>query len=156
MKYAYFIALLAIGISILYLLQDTVKDTYPLYYYSETTDKELNNGEIACDTRAVVSVSRKTNRTPSLKEIIEDLIQGNLTADERIAGLQTEFPNTDFKVLGATINNSKAHLVFTEVPGFTTGGSCRIGLLRAQIEKTALDYPGVDTVEILPVGVLEP
>ncbi|MFO7838376.1 MAG: hypothetical protein R6X08_02605 [Desulfosalsimonadaceae bacterium] len=45
---------------------------------------------------------------------------------------------------------------FPRVPGFTSGGSCRTGLLQAQIQKTAGQFAGVRRVQIRPETLFQP
>jgi hypothetical protein len=47
-------------------------------------------------------------------------------------------------------------LKFTEVPGFTDGGSARMLILSSTIEKTALQFPGVKEVVFLPETLFQP
>jgi spore germination protein GerM len=79
-----------------------------------------------------------------------------LTPAERAAGYSTEFPNRDFKLESVDLVDGIATLRFTEVSGFTDGGSCRVGLLWAQIEKTATQFPDVRQVLFTPETLFQP
>jgi len=47
-------------------------------------------------------------------------------------------------------------LKFTEVPGFTSGGSCRVGLLMEEILKTVKQFPQVKSIVLEPESLFEP
>ncbi|MDD3170611.1 MAG: GerMN domain-containing protein [Candidatus Pacebacteria bacterium] len=123
-----------------------------LFYYKQSEDEGL-----ACGPDAVLPVGRKieTTLTP-IKDTINLLIKGELTEEEKIQGFTTEFPNPDFKLLDVNLKDGVLYLEFTEVPGFTTGGSCRISLLTNQIIKTAKQFPGVNEVILLPESIFQP
>jgi len=129
------------------------KKIVELYYYKASDDKE-----VSCDSDFVLPVERSViNNEDIIKNTIELLIQGNLTQSERNDGFETEFPNIDFKLLNAELSDKGTlTLTFTEVPGFTTGGSCRTGLLAAEIIKTAKQFKEVRKVVLEPESLFEP
>ncbi|MEI8091436.1 MAG: hypothetical protein WCG98_04300 [bacterium] len=45
---------------------------------------------------------------------------------------------------------------FTDVPGFTDGGSARMLILANSITKTAMQFPGVKKVEFSPETLFQP
>ncbi len=127
-----------------------------LYYYNETRDKELT-GAISCSPEAVLPVEREIpyTKTP-IQDTIRLLLEGELTAQERAEGFSTEFPHPDFKLLGASLKNGVLTLKFADPTGFASGGSCRTGLLAAQIIKTAKQFPGVREVRFEPETLFQP
>ncbi len=125
-----------------------------LYYYNQEKAEEIGD---LCSPEAVIPVERKISASPNpIRDTIRYLIQGELTAVEREQGFSTEFPHPDFKLTGTNLKDGILSLEFTEVPGFTSGGSCRIGILRAQIEKTAKQFPIVKEVSIQPESLFQP
>jgi spore germination protein GerM len=129
-----------------------------LFYYNENKDKELSGGDNRFyGMESILPVGREmhVSRTP-IQDTINLLIKGELTAAERAAGFTTEFPNTDFKLLSANLKNGVLTLEFTEVPGFTTGGSYRISILANQIIKTAKQFPEVKEVRFKPEELFQP
>jgi len=123
-----------------------------LFYYKQSDDESL-----ACGPDAILPVMREIEATQTpIQDTINLLIKGELTEEERALGFTTEFPNPDFKLLGANLKDGVLYLEFTEVPGFTTGGSCRISLLTNQIIKTAKQFPGVNEVVLLPESLFQP
>ncbi|OGE74050.1 MAG: hypothetical protein A3I07_01200 [Candidatus Doudnabacteria bacterium RIFCSPLOWO2_02_FULL_42_9] len=129
-----------------------------LYYYNEDRDREISGGEwLSLDPEAVIPVERQipTTMTP-IQDAIRLLIRGELSSEERDEGFMTEFPNEDFKLLGANLKAGVLTLEFTEVPGFTMGGSARIRLMTASITKTAKQFSEVKTVKFLPEEIFQP
>ncbi|MFA5013256.1 MAG: GerMN domain-containing protein, partial [Candidatus Paceibacterota bacterium] len=124
-----------------------------LYYYKRSADPE-----ITCGSSAVLPVEREIPLTPTpIQDAINLLIKGELTAAEKAEGFSTEFPNKDFKLLGVNLDsNGVLTLAFTEVPGFTGGGSCRISILANQIIKTAEQFPEVKQVVFMPESLFQP
>lgn len=123
-----------------------------LFYYKQSDDESL-----ACGPDAILPVMREIEATQTpIQDTINLLIKGELTEEERALGFTTEFLNPDFKLLGANLKDGVLYLEFTEVPGFTTGGSCRISLLTNQIIKTAKQFPGVNEVVLLPESLFQP
>lgn len=122
-----------------------------LYY------QKVNGGEDPCSLTTVRPVERTIDRTTTpVQTAINMLLQGALTSAEKTAGYKTEFPNEDFKLKGANLKNGTLTLEFTEVPGFTTGGSCRVGLLKEEIVRTAMQFAGVNKVVFKPSTLFQP
>ena len=136
-------------------------ETISLFYYNkeEDTDEE---GNVMCSDDAVLPVDRTipvseiTSTARRVAEVIELLLKGEITEEEAGLGFETEFPEPDFVLDSAELTDGVLTLTFPEVAGFTTGGSCRVGLLRAQIEKTALQFDEVEGVEIMPESIFQP
>ncbi len=127
-----------------------------LYYYNEDEDKELNGGEIGCSSDAVLPVFRTIESDKLVDDTIRLLISGNLTEEEKGEGFSTEFPHEGFTLLSSNLENGILTLTFTEVPGFTTGGSCRVGILSSEITKTAGQFSQVDQVVLRPDSLFQP
>lgn len=128
-----------------------------LFYYNETKDKQLNGGQIGCSQEAILPVSRTIPLTNTpIQDSINELVKGLVTAAEKSQGFKTEFPNIGFKLLGANLSSGTLTLEFTEVPGFTGGGSCRVSILAGQITKTARQFSEVKNVQFKPVSLFQP
>lgn len=128
------------------------KSKVQLYYYNQLEDKDIE-----CGNKYVLPVEREIELTKtSIQDTINLLIKGEITEEEKEAGFVTEFPNSDFKLLSANLKDGVLSLEFTEVPGFTTGGSCRISILASQIIKTAEQFSGVNEVILLPESIFQP
>jgi spore germination protein GerM len=125
-----------------------------LYYYNRFIDQGIAD-YIPC--MAVLPVEREIPLTDTpIDDAIDLLIKGQLTGTERAHGFDTEFPHADFKLLSSDLVEGVLTLTFTEVPGFTMGGSCRTGLLAKQISLTAKQFPEVNEVKFLPESLFQP
>lgn len=114
--------------------------TTKLYYWDQTLDEFIQHEECTTNTVKTISVDEK-NR---IKETLDRLI--------------TEGPiekHANFRLLDMKLNDGILTLKFPYIPSFTTGGSCRIGLLLDQIVKTAKQFSEVDEVRFDP-EVFEP
>jgi len=102
-----------------------------IFYYNLERDREISS-DVACSNDAVLPLARSIPLTATpIQEAINLLISGYLTDVEKIAGFTTEFPHTEFKLLGTRLLDGILTLEFTNPKDFTTGGACRVGLLRA-------------------------
>lgn len=128
------------------------KEKISLYYYNQLEDKENS-----CDYDFVKPVEREiSNSQDIIKSAVELLINGQLTEKEKNEGFSTEFPNADFKLLESDLNEKGIlTLRFTEVPGFTDGESCKVGLSMEGIIKTVKQFPQVKSVIFEPESLFE-
>jgi spore germination protein GerM len=62
----------------------------------------------------------------------------------------------EFRLLNASLDDSVLTLEFNQVPGFTSGGSCMMSMIKSQISKTGNQFNTVDEVRILPIELFEP
>lgn len=123
-----------------------------LYYYNKLKDPNRT-----FNPKYVLPVKRAVPRTKSpVQDAIRLLIRGDLSWQERSEGFSTEFPHPEFKLLSAKLKNGVLTLQFTDLPGFTTGGAARVGLLAAQIVKTAKQFPQVKKVVFEPEYLFQP
>lgn len=128
------------------------KNEISLFYYNKLEDSEKT-----CDVNYILPVKRCVVESDNqIKDTIELLIKGNLTEEEKAKGFSTEFPNKDFKLLKSNLEDGVLTLEFTEVPGFTTGGICRVKLLGSEIIRTARQFPEVKKVVLEPETLFEP
>lgn len=153
---------LAAAAATLYLIGPQKQDktevkTVKLYYYNKTKDTDAA-GQIRCSPDSVVPVERKISGKQPIAETISLLLKGDIRENEKDAGFETEFPHPDFRLKDVALDKGTGQLTlsFTSVPGFTTGGSCRTGLLYAQIEKTALQFDEVREVALRPEFLFQP
>lgn len=114
-----------------------------LYYANEVLDQGR------CTIVAPILREIPITNTP-IQDTINLLLKGELSSQEKSQGFDTEFPHPEFKLISTNLKDGVLTLRFTEVPGFTSGGSCRLGLLYLQIKKTASQFPEVSDVNIEP------
>jgi len=128
------------------------KSEISLFYYNKIEDQETT-----CSSKYVLPVKRCiTGSNNQIVDAINLLLEGNLTAEEKAKGFSTEFPNQDFNLLNSNLKDGELTLEFSEVPGFTTGGSCRVNILASEIIKTAKQFPEVKKVIFKPDSLFEP
>jgi len=127
-----------------------------LYYYNQQKDEEMDPS-IGCSRDAVLPVEREISRTETpVQDAINLLLKGYLTDSEKSAGFKTEFPLQGFSLKGANLASGVLTLEFNDELNKTGGGSCRVGLLWAQIEKTAKQFAGVESVQFKPDSLFQP
>ncbi len=127
-----------------------------VYHYNPNNDKDAN-GQIRCSANGLVALKRFIPRTITpLRETINELLRGVLTAEDRQLGTTTEFPLAGVTLKSAEIQNGNAILTFNDPQNQTSGGACRVTILRAQIEATAKQFAGINRVTILPAELFQP
>jgi len=127
-----------------------------LYYYNADLDKD-ETGNIACSRNGLVPVTRKIpiTQTP-IQDAIKLLLKGELTVQERAQGISTEYPLEGVELVGASLKDGVLTLEFND-PNFRTGGgSCRVGILWFQIERTAEQFGQARQVRFLPEELFQP
>ncbi len=127
-----------------------------LYYYNPELDRDESDN-IACSKKGLVAVEREisVSQTP-VQDTIKHLLLGELTEAEQLQGIETEFPLEGFSLKGASLENNVLTLEFDDPNNQTVGGSCRVNLLRAQIEETAKQFSGIEEVRFLPEELFQP
>ncbi|HEY0010636.1 MAG TPA: GerMN domain-containing protein [Candidatus Paceibacterota bacterium] len=130
--------------------------TLTLYAYDARRDMD-DVGNVLCSSKGLVPITRTvpTTETP-LKDALTLLFAGGLTEDERARGLTTEFPLQGVRLESVAIRGDEATIELADPNHASSGGSCRIGILRAQVEATAKQFPDITHVRFTPEGVLEP
>ena len=128
-----------------------------LYYYNALLDQD-ETGNLKCSPTALGSVSRQLSPTETpIEDTINALILGGLGQAELDAGLSTEFPLSGFTLKSANLdNNGVLTLEFSDPENKSNGGSCRVGLLRAQVEATAKQFSEVKEVNFIPEAIFQP
>lgn len=123
-----------------------------LYYYNSQKDPQQE-----CSESAVLHVERNISfsQTP-IRDSINLLLEGKISNKEKSLGFTTEFPLEGFILKGANLRGGVLSLEFTDPLNKTSGGSCRVGLLWAQIEKTAKQFPEVKQVRFIPPELFQP
>ena len=127
-----------------------------LYYYNSNNDKDTQ-GNVLCSSKGLVAVDRQIpiTNTP-IQDTIKLLLQGKLSAAERSAGITTEFPLTGMELKGANVAGHTLTLEFVDPEAKTSGGSCRVAVLWAQIAATAKQFPGITEVKFKPAELFQP
>lgn len=127
-----------------------------LYYYDLAHEQSVSNNT-DCSKLGLRGVTRSIERIPrNLEQTIRLLIAGEMTDVERESGLSTEFPLEGFELVVATLEQGTLTLTFEDPYFKSSGGACRASILRAEIEQTALQFPTVQRVIIMPPDILQP
>ena len=126
-----------------------------LFYYNLKKDKEIAKW-IPCSPDALLPVKRTIpiTKTP-IQDTIRLLLEGKLTEEEKSQGFQTEFPLPGLSLTGANLKNGVLFLEFADPNNSSSGGACRVNLIRHQIIKTAQQFPEVKEVK-LPELLFQP
>lgn len=128
--------------------------TVKLYYYNKAKGDEIGDG---CSPEAVLPVEREIPATKTLiQDTIQLLIEGKLTEQEKQAGFSTEFPLAQFELLSTSLRDGVLTLEFADPAAKSVGGSCRVRVLWAQIQKTAKQFPEVKEVRFEPEELFQP
>lgn len=130
--------------------------TIELYYYNPELDRDEADN-IACSKNGLAPIVRQIpiTQTP-IQDAINLLLRGELTEDERLQGIETEYPLEGFSLKGALLRNGVLTLEFNDPQNMSVGGACRGGILWFQIEATAKQFPEVQQVRFLPEEIFQP
>ncbi len=126
-----------------------------LYYYSRARDTD-ERGTQLCSKRGLVPVARAVPKGATLEDVLRLLLAGERTDAELAGGVEVNFPLVGFRLVRVEQEGRKAILTFEDSLGKTSGSACRAAILWAQIEATALAYPGVLSVEFRPETLFQP
>lgn len=126
-----------------------------LYFYNPDLDQGV--GGVQCTSKGLVEVTRMIPKTSTpLNDSIKLLLEGELSSEEKSAGVTTEFPLSGLSLTSANIKDGIATLEFYDPEHKTTGGSCRIAVLWAQISTTAKQFASVKEVRFIPEDLFQP
>lgn len=127
-----------------------------IYYYNPALDKDAQ-GNIMCTKAGLVPVTRAIplTKTP-VQDAVKLLLKGGLTSLEKATGVTTEFPLGGVELVSASTKGDTLTLLFKDPLYNTSGGACRAGILWAQIEATAKQFPGVTNVVFSPEDLFQP
>ncbi len=117
----------------------------------------LLHGHLACSPDAVLPLARWVPfDAPPLEASVRLLLNHPLAPWETEVGYSSEFPLPGVSLDAVYVEDGVLTVVLADPGHRTSGGACRTGILRAQIEKTALQFPEVTEVRILPPEALQP
>jgi hypothetical protein len=127
-----------------------------LYFYDYSKDID-GSGNVMCSRNGLAPVGRDIplTKTP-IQDAVRLLLKGGLTDAERAGGISTEFPLLGVELKGASLKDGELTLEFADPNNKTGGGSCRVGVLWAQIEATAKQFPEVKSVRFTPEELFQP
>jgi hypothetical protein len=130
--------------------------TISLYFYDASRDTDAA-GNLLCSSQGLVAVTRSIPLTTTpIQDAVRELLKGELASDERAKGITTEYPLPGLSLVAASLRDGVLTLTLADPQGNTVGGSCRVGILRAQIEATAKQFGGVREVRFVPEELFQP
>jgi len=113
-------------------------------------NNEVLDPEVSCTK--VFPVNRMVEKSPTIaKTALEELLKGP-TEPEKLQKYSTAL-NSGVTVKSVTIVDGLAKADFDSQLGFQVGGSCKVGLIRLQIEETLKQFPTVKEVQISIDGI---
>lgn len=127
-----------------------------VYAYHAGVDLLLH-GAMACSPEAVMPLARwvPTHADP-VEGALKLLLGQGLLPWEIEEGYASEYPLPGVRLSVVFLKDGLLTMSLLDPEHRTSGGACRTGILRAQVEKTALQFPEVREVRILPPEVLQP
>lgn len=130
-----------------------------LFYYAPERDKD-ETGNLMCSRAGLVPALRVLPKTENveanIRAAIELLLRGELTEEERAAGIGTEFPLSGLTLKEVQLEDRILTLTFDDPEYKTSGGSCRAGILWFQIEATAKQFTDVRALHFYPEELFQP
>lgn len=127
-----------------------------LYYYDRNKDSDASGNERCLPSGlSVVERSIPVTETP-IQDTIRLLLKGEITAAEKARGISSEYPLPGLVLNGAVLENGVLTLTFSDPQYKTSGGSCRVGILSAQVTETAKQFSTVKEVRFKPNEVFQP
>lgn len=144
----------AIGLRELFSTEVEKKVKIKLYYFNHNVANKLNN---PCSSESISYIEKWI---PLTENIIENTIRFRLlyqlSKKEIDKGFSGDFPIT-FLITNIELaaSDSVLTLDFLDLEWFSSGGSCRVSILKSQLRKTALQFPQVNSV-IFPKALFQP
>ncbi|MEX0910128.1 MAG: DUF6498-containing protein, partial [Candidatus Paceibacterota bacterium] len=135
---------------------DPLTRSVSLYFYNPELDTDAE-GNIICSEAGLVAVLRDIPQTQTpIQDVVNLLLQGEVSAAEKAQGIETEYPLAGLKLVGAKNEAGRLTLEFSDPNGATSGGSCRTNILWQQIRETARQFPEVTDVQFQPEELFQP
>ncbi len=134
----------------------TAQRMVKLYYYNSSRDQD-EQGNIQCSHQGLVAVERKIPISKSpIKDTLELFLSSPLTEADREAGLTSEFPLAGVSLIDLALRDGDLIVKLTDPNNKTSGGSCRVSILRQQLEAVVRQFPEVKTVDFQPAELFQP
>ena len=133
-------------------------ETMPVTIYLYDPRRDLDqNGNVLCSAQGLVPSTRNVPQSEAkLAAALGELFAGTLSEDERGRGLATEFPLEGVRLEGVSVDGGTATIAVRDPEHKTSGGACRVSIMRAQIERTAREFSTVERVRFTPDEVFQP
>lgn len=126
------------------------------FAYNADIDVALH-GEIACSPEAVLALPRWVDEDKDpIEAALRFVLGGELGLWEIDAGYSTEYPLPGLELLDFELESGVLTVRLDDPQHATSGGTCRVTVLRAQLEEAALQFSEVDEVVLQPEELFQP
>lgn len=129
--------------------------TVMLYFYDPKRDTDAA-GNILCSAQGLVPVERVLPQGATAEDAVRLLLRGEISEAERAQGITSEFPLPGVALASSSRAGGVLTLTFDDPQNKTGGGSCRVGILWRQIEATAKQFSGIESVRFAPEELFQP
>ncbi|MDD3694303.1 MAG: hypothetical protein PHC89_02835 [Candidatus Pacebacteria bacterium] len=111
----------------------------------------------ACSKKGLIPIRKTIEKTDDpITASVELLLSSTLSEDERALGYINSFPLFGFELGTARIEDGVVTLSFIDPYQTTSGGACRVEIMKNQIETTVLQFKNVREVNFLPQELFQP
>lgn len=126
------------------------------YYYDAAQDRD-EQGNIGCGQQGLVAVNHQLPVSMSpIKDTLLAFLNSPLTKADHEAGLTSEFPLDGVSLVNLALRDGHLIVKLADPNNKTSGGSCRVSILRQQLEAVARQFPEVKTVAFQPAELFQP
>ncbi len=128
-----------------------------IFVYDSIRDLD-HLGHVQCSEQSVIPVARhiRSSRELFIEDTVRTLLSQPISLDEKSRGLASEFPLEGVRLISIDVEDGVARVKMEDPYARLSGGACRVTILRAQLEKTILQFSGVKTVLFEPPELLQP
>lgn len=128
-----------------------------IYLYHPDLDQD-DDGNMMCSEEGLVPMHRSVpgEGLGLIENTINTLLSGELTFEEEETGFITDYPLEGFSLVDISLDNGHLEITFADPNSSSTGGSCRVQILKGQLTKTVLHFDEVDRVSIYPEEFFQP
>ncbi|NCU44687.1 hypothetical protein EOM71_03355 [Candidatus Falkowbacteria bacterium] len=134
----------------------TAQRMVKLYYYNSGRDQD-EQGNIQCSRQGLVAVERQIPISQSpIKDTLELFLSSPIIEADKAAGLTSEFPLLGVSLDSLLLKDGNLTMRLLDPNNKTSGGSCRVAILRAQLEALARQFPEVKSVKFEPAELFQP
>jgi len=134
----------------------TTQRAVKFYYYDANRDKDAQ-GNISCSRNGLAAVNKQIPVSISpIKDTISLFLNSPLPQSAKDTGLTSEFPLPGVLLESVVLNSGVLTIRLSDPQNKTSGGSCRVAILWAQLEATALQFPEVKSVRFEPADLFQP
>jgi len=133
--------------------EEPVLDTVKVYFPNSKLDPEVTCQKVFSVERRFIAVSKDPSKQFYYEAAVTELLNGPNDADIS-AGYETAI-NKDVGINKIEFADGTVRVDFNKQMEFEMGGSCRVGLIRLQIEETLKQFPEIKHVLICVDGRTE-